>query len=196
MIILADNTTYTIKDNLDEYLPLQSIANKTISDLLSNSGNGLLVYPHSFYRCEDETDKQSLLNLQLHWKENQCTEAILNTGNIAGFINVNGQSLSIHSRFATDTKQDFFLHYMLQKVLRINLVNMLHETTDEQAFDFLLLLFPKLLNEALTQGIYKEYQRNEYNDANVRGTIDINRHLKTNLPFNGRIAYRTREFSM
>ena len=30
MIILADNTTYTIKDNLDEYLPLQSIANKTI----------------------------------------------------------------------------------------------------------------------------------------------------------------------
>lgn len=39
MIILADNTTYTIKDNLDEYLPLQSIANKTISDLLSNSGN-------------------------------------------------------------------------------------------------------------------------------------------------------------
>lgn len=161
MIILADNTTYTIKDNLDEYLPLQSIANKTISDLLSNSGNGLLVYPHSFYRCEDETDKQSLLNLQLHWKENQCTEAILNTGNIAGFINVNGQSLSIHSRFATDTKQDFFLHYMLQKVLRINLVNMLHETTDEQAFDFLLL----------------------------------HRHLKTNLPFNGRIAYRTREFS-
>ena len=82
MIILADNTTYTIKDNLDEYLPLQSIANKTISDLLSNSDNGLLVYPHSFYRCEDETDKQSLLNLQLHWKENQCTEAILNTGNI------------------------------------------------------------------------------------------------------------------
>ena len=58
MIILADNTTYTIKDNLDEYLPLQSIANKTISDLLSNSGNDLLVYPHSFYRCEDETDKQ------------------------------------------------------------------------------------------------------------------------------------------
>lgn len=48
MIILADNTTYTIKDNLDEYLPLQSIANKTISDLLSNSGNDLLVYPHSF----------------------------------------------------------------------------------------------------------------------------------------------------
>ena len=29
----------------------------------------------------------------------------------------------------------------------------------------------------------------------MRGTIDINRHLKLNLPFNGRVAYRTREFS-
>ncbi len=127
MIILADNTTYTIKDNLDEYLSLQSITDKTISDLLSDSSNALLVYPHSFYRCEDETDKQLLLHLQLNWEDNQCTEATLNTGNIAGFISVNGQSLSIHSRFATNTKQDFFLHYMLQKVLRINLVSTLHE---------------------------------------------------------------------
>lgn len=56
-------------------------------------------------------------------------------------------------------------------------------------------MFPKFLNEALSQGLYKEYKRNEYNDANVRGTIDINRHLRSNMPFNGRVAYRTREFS-
>lgn len=84
---------------------------------------------------------------------------------------------------------------MLQKVLCINVVNLSHGTANEKIFNFLLYLFPKLLKDALTQGVYKEYQRNEYNDANVRGTIDINRHLKTNLPFNGRIAYRTREFS-
>lgn len=59
----------------------------------------------------------------------------------------------------------------------------MHGTTDKQIFDFLLYLFPKLLNEALVQGIYKEYQRNEYNNANVRGTIDINRHLKLNFTF-------------
>lgn len=56
-------------------------------------------------------------------------------------------------------------------------------------------MFPKLLNEALSQGIYKKYKRNEYNNANVRGTIDMNRHLNSNIPFNGRIAYRTRELS-
>ena len=84
---------------------------------------------------------------------------------------------------------------MLQKVLNINVVSLQHGVNNEQVFDFLLYLFPKLLNDALTQGIYKEYQRNEYNDANVRGVIDINRHIKKNMPFNGRIAYRTREFS-
>ena len=84
---------------------------------------------------------------------------------------------------------------MLQKVLCINVVSLSHGTANEQIFNSLLYLFPKLLKEALAQGLYKEYQRDEYNDANVRGTIDINRHLKTNLPFNGRIAYRTREFS-
>ena len=47
----------------------------------------------------------------------------------------------------------------------------------------------------MLQGIYKEYQRNEYNDTNVRGVINIDKHLKMNFPFNGHIAYRTREFS-
>lgn len=196
MMVLKDNTKYSsTADNLKEYLSLQSVANRKISELLDENGNDLLIYPHSFCQCEDEAGKQHLFSLQTLWKEKQCTKVILETGNMIGFISVNGQSYSIHSRFSKNTEEDFFLHYMLQKILCINIVNLSHGTTDEQVFNFLLYLFPKLLNEALAQGIYKEYQQNEYNDANLRGTIDINRHLKTNLPFNGRIAYRTREFS-
>ena len=150
---------------------------------------------HSFRLCEDEAGKQQLFSLQLQWKEKQCTKVLLETGNMVGFIGMNGKSISIHSRFSKNEREDFFLHYMLSKVLCINIVNLLHGTTDELIFDFLLYLFPRVLNEALLQGIYKEYQRNEYNDANVRGVIDINRHLKMNFPFSGRVAYRTREFS-
>ena len=193
--ILKDNTEHTsTADNIDEYLSLQNCANKEISKLLDENGNSLLIYPHSFFQCEDEVDKQVLFSMQTSWKDNKCIEVKLRTGNLAGFISINGFSVSINSRFAKN-KEDFFLHYMLQKVLCINVVNMMHGTANEQIFNFLLFLFPKFLNEALAQGIYKEYQRKEYNDANIRGTIDINRHLKTNLPFNGRIAYRTREFS-
>lgn len=192
-MILRDNTKYSSVDNLEEYLSFNNIANRKISELLDDEGNDLLVYPHSFSRCEDEMGSQYLFSLHTNWKESKCTKAVLETGNMVGFISVNEQSVSICSRFSQNA-EDFFLHYMLQKVLCINVVNLTHGTTNEQIFDFLLYLFPKLLKEALAQGIYKEYQRNEYNDANVRGTININKHLKTNLPFNGRIAYRTREF--
>lgn len=195
-MILTDNTRHVSSvDNIEEYLSLSNIANRTISELLNDSDNDILIYPHSFSQCEDEMGGEYLFSLQTSRKEQQCTKAILETGNIVGFMGgVNGQSVSIHSRFSKN-EEDFFLHYMLQKVLCINVVNLLHGTTNENIFDFLLYLFPKLLKEALSQGIYKEYRRNEYNDANIRGTIDINRHLRTNLPFNGRIAYRTREFS-
>ncbi len=196
MIILKDNTKYSSTlDRIEDYLSLQNVANRKISELLDDKGNDLLIYPYSFCHCEDETGKQHLFSLQTHWHEKQCTKAILETGNMVGFIGVNGKSVSIHSRFSRNAKEDFFLHYMLYKVLCINVVDLSHGTTNEQVFNFLLYLFPKLLNEALAQGIYKEYQRNKYNDANVRGVIDINRHFKNNVPFNGRIAYRTREFS-
>ena len=172
-----------------------NIANRNISELADEYDNSILIYPYSFKECEDRLGKQQLILLQATWNGNKCTKVNLETGNVVGFIGINGLSVSIHSRFSRNTDEDFFLHYMLQKVLNINVVSLQHGIKDEQVFDFLLYLFPKLLNDALTQGIYKEYQRNEYNDANVRGVIDINRHIKKNMPFNGRIAYRTREFS-
>lgn len=46
----------------------------------------------------------------------------------------------------------------------------------------------------MRQGVYKEYRRFRHNDANVRGTIDINRHIRENIPFRGTVAYNTREF--
>lgn len=198
MINLKDNTLYPpITDDIEKYISLQCIANRQVSDLLDGNDNSLLIYPYSFLECEDEIGKQSVLSLQIHWKGENYTKAILETGNLAGFIGVNNQNISIHSRFSEEerTDNDFFLHYMLQKVLSVNFFNLAHSTTNEPTFDFLLYLFPRFLNDALTQGLYKEYQKNEYNDANVKGSIDINRHIKKNIPFNGRIAYRTREFS-
>lgn len=193
---LKDNSTYSsTSENLEEFLSLQNVANRTLSELTDECGNNLLIYPYSFEECEDKIGNQPLMSLQANWKGKQCTKVHLTTGNLVGFIGVNGHSVSIQSRFVQHTGEDFFLHYMLQKVLYLNLFRMPHATNDEAVFDFLLYLFPKFLHEALAQGVYKEYQRNTYNDANVRGVIDISRQIKCNLPFNGRIAYRTREFS-
>lgn len=195
-MILKDNSKYSSnKENLNEFLPIQNIANRNIAEILDEYGKNLLIYPHSFYECADNIDKQVVFSMHSNWEGNQCSKIQLETGNLIGFIGIQGQSISIHSRFSKNSEEDYFLHYMLKKILDINVVNLKHGTNNEQVFNFLLYFFPKLLNEALQQGLYKEYKRNEYNDANIHGTIDINRHVIKNIPFNGRVAYHTREFS-
>jgi len=116
------------------------------------------------------------------------------TNNIIGFIGYNETKLTISSRFYPENN-DFFLHYMLSKVFGINVVNLNFSQGAENIHDFLPYLFPSYLQEALSQGLYKKYKRNQYNDANIKGVIDINRHLKINIPFAGKIAYTTREHS-
>ena len=47
----------------------------------------------------------------------------------------------------------------------------------------------------MNQGLYREYHTFKHNDSNVKGTIDIGRHIAHNMPFVGNIAYSTREYS-
>ena len=182
-----DNSEHTLTENVERLLPF---ANTPVSSLVDNKGKSLLVFPLSFQECEDCIGKQHLFDIAPKGKN-----YVVKTGNLAGFIGLNDMYITIRSRFGTENGDDYFLHYMLKKVLSANLFSLKHTATDEQVFDFLLHLFPYFLNKALVQGLYKEYRRNEYNDCNLRGTIDISRHIKCNVPFNGRVAYRTREFS-
>ena len=84
---------------------------------------------------------------------------------------------------------------MLRKVFAINLFDLQFNSDEESIFDFLIYLFPAFLKRAMQQGIYKEYQTRKYNDANVKGRIDISRHIRQNIPFAGNIAYTTREYA-
>ena len=84
---------------------------------------------------------------------------------------------------------------MLQKVAKINLFSLQHTMDEDSVFDFLIYLFPLYLKKAIRQGLFRKYISKKYNNANVRGVIDINRHIRFNEPFNGRVAYNTREYS-
>ena len=55
--------------------------------------------------------------------------------------------------------------------------------------------FPYYLKTAMRKGVFKTYIRYKYNDKNVKGTIDIARHISKNTPFMGNIAYSQRECS-
>ncbi len=86
---------------------------------------------------------------------------------------------------------------MLQRVLDIpNIVDLKTDANREDGlFNWLLFLFPFYLKNAVRKGIYKTYIRRQYNDANVKGAIDVARHIKKNIPFLGKIAYNQREHS-
>ncbi|MDR1181433.1 MAG: McrC family protein [Bacteroidales bacterium] len=165
---------------------LKIIANLKIGEIKPKDYPNLLVFPQSW-------------QLGVKKKENSIfrisADNILTTGNIMGFIGVKDTELFISSRFATTDEKDCFLHYMLQKVLKINVVNLDVSKGKDDIHDFLPYLFPGFLQNALSQGLFKQYKRNQYNDANVKGAIDVNRHIRINIPFVGKIAYNTREHS-
>jgi len=169
---------------------LRSIANKYIKTLTSESNSNLLVFPDCLDYHGDGIGEQCILRIT-----EDKDKITITTGNIMGFIGVNGTEFQIKSRFAEDDENDYFLHYLLQKVCAINLFDLQHGTSKEPVFDFLFYLFPHYLKKALSQGMFKQYRKFEYNDANVRGAINVNRHIRENIPFKGTIAYSTKEYS-
>ena len=193
---LTDNTNHKEKMYLngceDELLFLSS---QTIADLKDKEGKSILIFPHSFQECDDEVGKQRIFTLDCRFKDGTNTIDSITTGNIMGFIGLNDVEISISSRFTPEGKEDFFLQYMLQKVMSVNVFNLKYGMNREiDAFDLLAFMFPEFLKRATRQGIFRKYVRHTYNDANVRGPIDVARHLRRNIPFNYRIAYSTREF--
>src|SRR5574344_2057825 len=119
----------------------------------------------------------------------------IETSNLMGFFGSGSLLIRIKSRFSPNDDKDLFLHYMLNKVFHFNFIKWETSCGNTSVFDFLLLCFPYYLKKACKKGLFKQYVHREYNDANVRGVINVNRHIRKNIPFAGKIAYRTREFS-
>lgn len=173
---------------LEELDDLRVVADVEISNITLDDYPNLLVFPDSFASYDRDLGKKVVCQIKEDGK-------LLSTNSIVGFIGRNKTHLSIHSRFTESGKEDFFLHYMLQKVAKVNLFNLHHSMDEDSVFDFLLYLFPLYLKNAIGQGIFRQYITHKHNDANIRGVIDVNRHIKYNEPFNGSVAYTTREYS-
>ena len=187
-------TKVTIQDNArdkrlslakEQWDDLSLISGRTVKKLCSREDGGvsLLVFPESLNAYGDKIGDSTIIDIQ--------GDAV-STGNLMGFVGSRQTMLRIHSRFDND-ENDYFMHYMLERVFSVNLFDLRHSTDPEAVFDFVLFLFPFFLNRALSQGLYKEYVTHQYNDSRVRGAIDVSRHIRLNIPFTGNVAYRTRE---
>lgn len=179
----SENKNISDEDIEKDINSLEKISHRTIKNIIEN--DNLLIFPSDLNKSKDIDESKTIFNIY--------NDKIL-TNNLMGFIGYNDTQIKITSRFASN-ENDYFLHYMLQKVLCLNIFDLQHSTDKDDSFDFLIYMFLDLFQKAIRQGIFKSYQNREYNDANVRGVIDINRHIKNNIPFNGKIAYNTREYS-
>ena len=160
------------------------IADKTLMQL---ELEGVFVFPEVVRDAEDITKEQIII---------QSVNDTYRTSNVMGFIGCGDERLIIKSRFCGDG-EDFFFQYLLEKVLDFpNIVDLESDANfDNRLFNFLLFLFPYYLKSAMRKGLYKKYICRRYNDENVKGVIDVARHIRKNTPFIGKIAYSQREFS-
>ena len=162
----------------------QVLLDRTLDNL--SQEDSIFIFPNDLKNSPDLDKDQKIL---------ETVNQKIKTGNVIGFLGYGQERLTISSRFSNES-DDYFLHYLLQKVLNINL-NSLDTalSCEDKLYQLLMYLFPKYLQAALRKGHYKEYQRFSHNDSHIKGVVDVGNHLKKNLPFTGNVAYTTREFA-
>lgn len=182
-IRIKDNSTIN-KDDLSTAANIvKKIADKSFEQL---EREGMLIFPPTVKDSPDLTGEQTVI---------QSVNNTYRTSNVMGFIGLGDERIIIASRFCSGDN-DYFLQYLLSKVLNFNIIDL--ETDAEQndrLLSLLIFLFPYYLKTAVRKGLFKTYIRYAYNDGNPKGTIDIARHIKENTPFIGNIAYNQRENS-
>lgn len=183
---ITDNQHRIAKEDfVAEYPKLsQALLDRTLDNL--SKENSIFIFPNDLKHSPDLDKDQKIF---------ETVNQEIKTGNVIGFLGYGQERLTIASRFS-DESNDHFLHYLLQKVLNINLTSLdVGLSPEDKLYQLLVYLFPKYLQAALQKGLYKEYQRFFHNDSHVKGVLDVGNHLKKNLPFTGNIAYTTREFT-
>ena len=163
---------------------VDKIVDKTLERL---EREGVFVFPEIVEDAGGLTREQMIL---------QSKNEFYLSGNVMGILGYGDEQLIIESRFCGDTR-DYFSQYLLENVLDVPNIADMEVDADQNysLFNFLLFLFPRYLKAAMWKGLFKEYICHKYNDRNVKGTIDIARHIKENTPFVGCMAYNQREFA-
>lgn len=187
MIMRITDNHYKIarEDFVAEFPNLsQALLDRTLDNL--SIEDSIFIFPNDLKNSSDLERDQKIF---------ETFNQEIKTGNVIGFLGYGKERLTIASRFS-DESNDHFLHYLLQKVLNINLTSLdVGLSPEDKLYQLLVYLFPKYLQAALRKGLYKEYQQFFHNDSHVKGVVDVGNHLKKNLPFTGNIAYTTREFT-
>ena len=131
---INDNTSY----NKEKFADIQNLTKKIVNKPLEQlEREGVFVFPRVIGETSDLNNDQMIL---------QEVNETYHSGNVMGFIGYGSERLILSSRFCINDN-DFFLQYLLDKVVDIpNIVNLDTDAHQEhKIFDLVIFLFPHFL---------------------------------------------------
>ena len=139
-----------------------------------------------------EDEESLILKLYSTEEENKEKKYIVQTGLFAGVIYHKGYKFNITTKYG-----DTFLKRMLNFVNDIYIDNEdISATKSDNKNSFLHIiayLFIQSLEKSSVLGLPQEYVVKRQRSSKVRGKIDLNSYLKTDIPFRGKLTTTYRE---
>ena len=147
----------------------------------------------SFLKDEDNKDLKNQDDLIISISKSNEDNYIAQSGNYIGKFDWNGLEINIKSRFSNQ-----FLIRMLNFANDIFLddVNVLgKESKNDLDYSKFIIyyMFIQKVEKAFLLGFPKSYVSVNYHEMKVKGKIDINRFIKNDIPFKGKISSTSRE---
>lgn len=141
-----------------------------------------------FKNQKSKLEEEERLILKLYAKEqDNIKEYIIQTGLYAGVVYHKGYKFNITTKYG-----DIFLKRMLNFVNDIYIDNQISPASKKQEtneFQFIIAyLFIQSLEKAAVLGLPHDYQTKKQRSNKVRGKIDLNAYLKTDIPFQGKLT--------
>ena len=166
---------------------------------LVEQGNGAVV-ELSQTRHLNANERKQLYFFKL--ADNNDNQFRIETGNLMGVLRfrdkTRGASVQVEilSRFDKGEK-NFFLNYLLSKVFDCALGTEAISAEHSPLLELLLdIVFVRRLGEAAKAGLLRHYREFRNNDWNFKGSLDLARHIRENIPLMHGIAYRKREIDL
>jgi len=146
----------------------------------------------SFFK-EEKKDLKNEDDLIISIKQDNNNNYLAQTGNYVGKFVWNGLEIDIKSRFSTS-----FLERMLNFANDIYLDDVfvsgknLKEDIDISKY-IIYYMFVQNLEKSFLLGLPKAYRSINHHEMKLKGKIDINRFIKYDIPFQGKVSSTSRE---
>ena len=177
---------------------LAKFGNLSLAELSERANGALIDLSCSHFEKENRNEQPFF---KFHEDEKRDSSFHLDTGNLMGVLRFRDKEkasvqVEVLSRFDKG-ENNFFLNYLLSKVFNFALGAESVSAERSSLLNLLLdIVFVRRLGEASKAGLLRHYREFRNNDWHFKGSLDLTRHIRENVPLMHGIAYRKREIDL